>query len=106
MLDSPVNLTHRELFQAHPKILSDTISGLQGFKRSGIFKNSVLQTVDQTPPKPSFLCVTVKELPMMLQLDNGASYSIVSTSLADKLNLPTIVTTPVVLQGITGKVSQ
>jgi len=79
---------------------------LQGFKRSGIFKNSVLQTVDQTPPKPSFLCVTVKELPMMLQLDNGASDSIVSTSLADKLNLPTIVTTPVVLQGITGKVSQ
>lgn len=100
LLDSRIDLTHRELF--HAKILSETISGLQCYKRSGKFKNSILQTIDRTPPKPSFLCVTVNNLPLMLQVDNGASYSIVSTSLVDKLNLATIETTPVVLQGITG----
>ncbi len=54
LLDAKVSMTHRELFHAHPLILDDTISGLQGYKRSGNFKNALLSSMDKSS-KPSFI---------------------------------------------------
>jgi hypothetical protein len=103
MLDSPVPLTHRELLEAHPKLLKDVVQSFQTISRPKKLKLNALQVTEKESLKPSFVVARIKDQKVPIQIDNGADYSIIKREVIHRLKLSIIdLEKPIPLQGIQG----
>ena len=100
MLDESANITYRELFLSNPKILQRVIQTLQ--KEKKFTKGSVLNI--NAEDKLSFISCTINNHPVIVQLDNGSSYSIVTKDFVRKFAVTIMeLKAPIKLSPITGK---
>ena len=107
ILDTDITLKIKELYQIDPKLLPQTIKGLQNAKSKKKISSMLSlheEEEEETLPgtsKPNHIVIKVNGQITPVYVDNGASFSIINTKLAKslKLNVQKL-KTPCYLEGI------